>query len=70
MESRVEEWSAAECFYRGYKDAVKRALQADYYEFLCAQPFEASRLWIYSGYVKEKLGLTDEQAAYGAARSL
>ena len=45
-----------------YKDAVRKALEREYLQFLYAQSMGAWKSWAYVGHVKKQLSLTDEQA--------
>lgn len=45
-----------------YKDAVKRALERDYLEFLYAQSMGSWKSWAYVEHLRKELGFTEEQA--------
>jgi hypothetical protein len=45
-----------------YKDAVKKALERDYLEFLYAQSMGSWKSWAYAEYLRKELSFTDEYA--------
>ena len=45
-----------------YKDAVKKALERDYLEFLYAQCMGSWKSWAYAEHLRKQLGFTDEYA--------
>ena len=45
-----------------YKDAVKKALERSYLEFLYAQSMGSWKSWAYADYLRKELGFTEERA--------
>jgi hypothetical protein len=47
---------------RQYKDAVKKALERSYLEFLYAQSMGSWKSWAYADYLRKELSFTEDQA--------